>query len=85
MTTNGESASNHERNSFQQALARIADGSLTATEWNEFAQQRFAQPELEQVRRELVRIALLTGQCSARPVSAALQARAGEVREAWLS
>ena len=53
---------------FREFLARVAAGRVTAEDWNQHAVTRYADAAVEKARRELVRAALLCGQCSMEPV-----------------
>jgi hypothetical protein len=56
------------RHAFHEFLQRVARGRVSVSDWNTHAVTRYDDPELERARRELVRAALLCGQCSVEPV-----------------
>jgi len=56
------------RQGFIDFLRRVAEGRVHPSDWNEHAVTHYSVPELERARQELVRAAILGGQCSAQPV-----------------
>lgn len=59
---------------FRAFLVRVSHGKVSASDWNRHAVTHYADAQLERVRRELVRSAILCGQCSVEPVQGDLAA-----------
>jgi hypothetical protein len=69
------------RAEFCQFLGRVTEGKVSPADWNQHAVTRYDELEVEAARKELVRAAILGGQCSANPVQGDL----GVIAERLLS
>lgn len=70
-----QSAEEAHRN-FCGFLSRVAGGTVAVEDWNRHTVIHYADRELEAARAELVRAAILRGQCSAQAIPQGLAALA---------